>query len=253
MANQKAMRTSGQIGGLLDDKEQTIKEFAPIIKYMAYRLSYRLPPDLDVDDLINAGVIGLLDAIEKYDPSKETMFKTYAEFRIRGAMLDEIRSMDWVPRSVREKIAIIQRAYHQIGKDLGRPASEEEVAGSLDMDLNEFHDLLFQAKGTILIRTEDIRVHTDNEDTAFDSIADNNAVNPLSTLLATDTSRFLGEAIDQLPEREKQVISLYYYDEMTMKEIGMVLGITESRVSQLHTQAILRLKGHLASEQVSGH
>ena len=251
MANQKAMRTSGQIGGLLEDKDQTIKEFAPIIKYMAYRISYRLPPDLDVDDLINAGIIGLLDAIEKYDPSKETMFKTYAEFRIRGAMLDEIRSMDWVPRSVREKIAIIQRAYYQLGKDLGRPASEEEVARSLDMDLNEFHDLLFQAKGTILIRSEDIRVHTDNEDATFDSIADNNAVNPLSTLLATDTSRFLGEAIDQLPEREKQVISLYYYDELTMKEIGKVLGITESRVSQLHTQAILRLKGNLASEQVS--
>lgn len=248
MAEQKERTGSRQTGGLLDDKEQIIKEFAPIIKYMAHRFSYRLPPDLDVDDLINAGVIGLLDAVEKYDPTKEAMFKTYAEFRVRGAMLDEIRSMDWVPRSVREKISLIQRTYFQIERDLGRPASEEEVAKSLDMELSEFHDLLYQAKGAVLIRIEDLRPQTDSEEMSFDSIADGDMPSPLSTLVSRDTSRVLGEAIDQLPERERQVISLYYYDELTMKEIGKVLGITESRVSQLRTQAILRLKGKLSSE-----
>ena len=250
MAAKKDKTESRQGIGLLEDKEQIVKEFAPVIKYIAHRFAYRLPPDIGVDDLINAGVIGLLDAIEKYDPGKETMFKTYAEFRIRGAMLDEIRSMDWLPRSVREKISLIQRAYFQIEKDHGRPASEEEVAKSLNMELCEFHDLLFQAKGATLIRIEDIRPQGDSEEMTFDAIADSDAANPLSALVATDTTRVLGEAIDQLPERERQVISLYYYDELTMREIGSVLGITESRVSQLHTQAVLRLKGKLVSEKV---
>lgn len=250
MADQKGRIGSKPTGSLFEEREQIIKEFAPIIKYMAHRLAFRLPPDLDVDDLINAGVIGLLDAIEKYDPTKEVMFKTYAEFRVRGAMLDEIRSMDWVPRSVREKISLIQRTYYQIEKDLGRPASKEEVARSLDMELSDFHDLLYQAKGTVLIRIEDIRSQTDGDEMTFDNIIDGDGASPLSGLVSRDTGRILGEAIDQLPERERQVISLYYYDELTMKEIGKVLGITESRVSQLRTQAILRLKGRLLSEHV---
>ncbi len=201
--------------------EKLISEFAPMIRYLAQRLSFRLPPSLDVEDLMHAGVIGLMDAIGKYDPSREAQFRTYAEFRIRGAMLDEIRSLDWIPRSVREKISLFQKTCDQLVKNLGRAPTEEEIAAALQMDERRF----------------------------IESLADIHAENPLLSLLARGLREKLVQAIDQLPQKERQVISLYYFDELTMKEIGQVLKVTESRVCKLHAQAIARLKGALADKK----
>lgn len=222
--------------------ERCVTEFAPLIRFLAHRQAFRLPPYLDIDDLIQAGVIGLMDAVQKYDPTKQTLFKTYAEFRIRGAMLDTIRSLDWVPRSVHEKVHLFQKTYDQLAKELCRAPDESEIAKALSMTDEQYQDFLFQAKGVSLLRIEDLGIA---EESPFDTIVDPQAEDPFSRLLAQDTRQELTEAIDHLPEKERRVVSLYYVEELTMKEIGKVLNIGESRVCQLHTQAILRLKGLL--------
>ncbi len=214
-----------------------------MIRFLAHRLSFRLPPYLDVDDLIHAGVIGLIDAVGKYDPAREARFKTYAEFRIRGAMLDEIRSLDWVPRSVHDKIHTFQKTYDELAKTLGRAPEEAELAAALSMDREQYDKFLLQAKGATLVHLEDLGL---SEDTPFD-IIDPNAEDPFTSLLAQDTKADLLRAIHHLPQKERIVVSLYYGEELTMKEIGKTLKLTESRVCQLHTQAILRLKGLLGA------
>ena len=227
-------------------QERLIAEFAPKIRIMANRLSSRLPAHLDVDDIINVGVIGLMDAMTKYDPERETMFKTYAEFRIRGAMLDEIRAMDWVPRSIREKASKLRGVYQSIEQREGRPATEEEVAGELEIDLPTLHKMLQQVSHTAVLSLDDLGVDSDREVNILECIAQESTPDPLQDLLQQDTWDLLGEAIDRLPHKERMVVTLYYYEELTMREIGSVLGITESRVSQLHSQAILRVKGKIA-------
>ena len=226
-------------------RDELILEYAPQIKFVAHRLAMRLPPHIDVDDLISAGVIGLIDAIEKFDPSRNIQFKTYAEFRIKGAMLDELRAQDWVPRSVRQKAALLERAYAEIEQREGRPASDEEVAALLRLGMEEFYDLLSRSRGLSLISIE-----TDDEDSLLnrrilDSLTVDAEESPLANLRRKELQQILGRIIDALPRKEKQVVSLYYYEELTMKEIGQVLGITESRVSQIHTQAMLRMRGKL--------
>ncbi|MEK7748105.1 MAG: FliA/WhiG family RNA polymerase sigma factor [Nitrospirota bacterium] len=225
-----------------DEYEKWVTEFAPLIRFLAHRMAFRLPPYMDVDDLIHAGVIGLMDAVGKFDPMKQVQFKTYAEFRIRGAMLDEIRALDWVPRSVHEKVHLFQKAYDQLAKELRRAPDESELAKALSMTMEEYEKFLSQAKGVSMLRLEDL---VGPEETPFDTIADLQAEDPFTTLLAEDTRVELTDAISHLPEKEQRVVSLYYVEELTMKEIGKVLNITESRVCQLHTQAILRLKGLL--------
>jgi len=221
--------------------EKWVMEFAPMIRFLAHRLAFRLPPYLDIEDLIHAGVIGLIDAVGKYDPGREARFKTYAEFRIRGAMIDEIRSLDWVPRSVHEKINLFQKTYDQLTKDLGRAPEEDEIAAALSMDGEQYDKFLSQAKGATLLHIEDLGL---TDATPFDAI-DPAAEDPFSALLASDTREDLLKAVRHLPEKERVVVSLYYGEELTMKEIGKTLRLTESRVCQLHTQAILRLKGFL--------
>ncbi|MCC7202975.1 MAG: FliA/WhiG family RNA polymerase sigma factor [Nitrospirae bacterium] len=229
-----------------DARDKLIQEYAPKIKYMAYRLSYRLQPDIDIDDLISAGIIGLMDAMDKYDPSKETLFKTYAEFRIRGAMLDEIRAMDWVPRSVKEKSGLLYKTISSLEKELGRPPSEEEIAAALKMSINEYQDFLTQARSSSMISIEDLGMNREDSDRdMLETIRDPEKRDPLSLLMTKDRQKTLTSAIDNLPEKERKVVSLYYYNELTMKEIGRILEVTESRVSQLHTQAMIRLKGRL--------
>ena len=227
--------------GREQEYEKWVMEFAPTIRFLAHRLAFRLPPYLDLEDLIHAGVIGLIDAVGKYDPGREARFKTYAEFRIRGAMLDEIRSLDWVPRSVHEKIHLFQNTYEQLSKKLGRVPEEEELAKALSMDGEQYEKFLSQAKGATLLHMEDIGLA---DATPFDAI-DPAAEDPFSALLANDTREDLMKAVRHLPEKERLVVSLYYGEELTMKEIGKTLKLTESRVCQLHTQAILRLKGFL--------
>ena len=230
------------------DRDALILNYTPLIKFIANRLAIRLPPHIDINDLISSGVIGLIDAIEKYDPTREAKFKTYAEFRIRGSMLDELRSLDWIPRSVRQRSNKIENAFARIEQELGRPASDEEVAESLGMDLNEFSDMVSRSAGLALLSLDDIIDRNwDGEGgrTLLDTLSGLEDEDPQAQHAFEELKRLLAQAIDALPERERLVLSLYYHEEMSMKEIGAVMEVTESRISQIHSKAIARIKGRI--------
>ena len=229
------------------DREELIRAFAPVIRTMANRLAFRLPAYLDAEDLVSVGIIGLMDAMDKYDPSREAKFKTYAEFRIRGAMLDEIRSMDWIPRSVHERITLLQRTHTQLLHRLGRPPTEEEVAEALKMSVEELDDFVLQAQGAVMISIDELGVHDPGGHKILRMLADTKYPDPLSKVVSENVREELGKAIEQLPEKQRLVLTLYYYEELTMKEIGSILSVTESRVCQIHTKAIIRLKSRLQS------
>jgi RNA polymerase sigma factor for flagellar operon FliA len=230
-----------------EEKDRLILEYAPVIKYIAQRIAIRLPPHVSVDDLINAGVIGLIDAIEKYDASRDNTFKTYAEFRIRGAMLDELRGLDWVPRSVRQKEHALDRAYEELERRLGRSATDEEVAALLGIALEDFYTWLGQVKGVSLLSLETLGMRSADGEAInlLEILPSDDTHGPAQLLLANRLKAIIARAIEDLPYQEKVVISLYYYEELTMKEIGKVLEITESRVSQIHTKAIFHLRTKL--------
>ncbi len=233
------------------DKSKTaelLAEFAPMIRLIAQRLAFRLPPSLDVEDLIHAGVIGFMGAFERYDPSITARFKTYAEFRIRGAMLDEIRALNWIPRSVHDKATKLRKACENLIKQKGRPPTEDELIEVLHMTQEEFDTFLYRASGATLLSLEDLGIKGGAEWRFIESMADPRSENPLLSLLTHDNRARLIEAIDALPKKERLVVSLYYDDELTMKEIGKLLKITESRVCQLHTKAIMKLKGMLGDK-----
>ena len=241
-----AKTKTGEIPASL--KEQIVLEHTPLIRYIVNRIAVRLPSHIDLDDLHNTGVIGLMDAIEKYDPDKNCKFKTYAEFRIKGAILDQLRSLDWVPRSVRQKSRRLERAYGEVEQRLGRSASEEEVADSLGLQLDKFHELLNQVRGVSLVNLEEIRgggQDGDRTGSFADIVEDVTAENPFATLKLTEMKQIIADTIGTLPEKERLVISLYYYEDLNMKEIGSILGITESRVCQIHTKSVLRLRSKL--------
>lgn len=226
-------------------REQLIKEFAHAIRAMAHRLAFRLPAYLDAEDLISVGTIGLMDAMEKYDPKREAKFKTYAEFRIRGAMLDEIRSMDWIPRSVHERIGLLQKTHIVLLNRLGRPPLDEEVAIELKMPLDELDDFISRARGAVMISIDDLGLQEPDGHKVVKMLADTHHPDPLSSLVNERERESIAEAIQELPEKERLVLTLYYYEELTMKEIGELLKVTESRVCQIHTKAIIRLKAFL--------
>ena len=238
-----------------DHVESLIQEYAPLIKYIAQRLACRLPASVCPEDLISAGVLGLMDAIEKYDPTRGTTFKTYAELRIRGAMLDDLRELDWVPRTVRQKEHALTKAYAEIERRQGRPAEDEEVAALLALDLDEFYDWLTQVRGVSLLRLDMPLEPDSNRNSAnyLDTLLVDDAPGPLQLVETQDLKMHIAEAIEQLPWREKVVISLYYYEELTMQEIGKVLQLTLSRISQLHTKAILHLRAALQSLTASAY
>jgi len=223
-------------------KDRLIMEYSPLVKYIAHRIAMRLPPQIEINDLINSGILGLIDAIEKFDPSREVKFKTYAEIRIKGAILDELRAMDWIPRSIRKIINRLVDAYHELEQQLGRPARDEEIAEQLGLKIEEFYELLKQAAGVPLISLDGLVNHDEKKRNILNCLEDPKSANALGALGLSEIKDVIAKAIDDLPEKEKQVISLYYYDELTMKEIGRVLDLTESRVSQIHTKAILRLR-----------
>jgi len=230
------------------NREQLIKEFAHVIRAMAHRLAFRLPAYLDAEDLISVGTIGLMDAMEKYDPNREAKFKTYAEFRIRGAMLDEIRSMDWIPRSVHERISLLQRTHIVLLNRLGRPPLDEEVASELKMPLDELDEFISRARGAVMISIDDLGIQEPDGHKVVKMLADTHHPDPLSALVNEREREAIGDAIQGLPEKERLVLTLYYYEELTMKEIGELLKVTESRVCQIHTKAILRLKAFLHTD-----
>lgn len=227
------------------EREALIQEFLPVIKYMAMRLAMRISSGLNVEDLMSAGMIGLLDALSKFDPSREIKFRTYAEFRIRGAMLDEIRAMDWIPRSLRERIGKIQHAVNEWTKRQGRPPTEEELAEAVGMKVQEVDETLLQAKGAFVLSLDDLGSNDEDAHPILDALADRDQPTPLEALVSKDARHALVEAIERLPERQRLVLTLYYFEELTMKEIGVVLHVTESRICQLHAQSMIRLKALL--------
>jgi RNA polymerase sigma factor FliA len=226
-------------------REQLIKEFAHVIRVMAHRLAFRLPAYLDAEDLISVGTIGLMDAMDKYDPTREAKFKTYAEFRIRGAMLDEIRSMDWIPRSVHERITLLQKTHVGLMSRLGRPPEDAEVAAELNMSQDELDDFMTRAKGAVMVSIDDLGLQEPDGHKVVKMLADTQNPDPLATLVNERERELIGGAIQGLPEKERLVLTLYYYEELTMKEIGDLLKVTESRVCQIHTKAMIRLKAQL--------
>lgn len=230
-----------------ENSEQIIKEYAPMVKYVANRIALRLPPHIEVDDLISVGVIGLIDAIEKYDPSRGAKFKTYAEFRVRGSILDELRSMDWVPRSVRQKAATLDTVIEKLKARLGRLPEDEEVAKEMGMSLDDFFDALNQTQSMPILSLEDLGIAKESGEhqSLLDCLAGKGDADPQTQLRLNELKEIIAKAIDTLPEKERLMISLYYYEELTMKEIGEVLGITESRVSQIHSKAVFRLRTKL--------
>ena len=231
----------------LEERNVMVVDNLPLVKYVAGRIAGRLPSHIELDDLINAGIIGLIDAIDKFDASRKIKFKTYAEFRIKGAILDELRALDWVPRSTRQKASRIERAFAELEQKLGRMASDHEIVEFLGVPYDDYHAMLMEARGISLISLDELHGEGDEnaERNLLEFLTDPDYVDPSETLNLDQVYRIVAECIDLLPEKERLVISLYYYDELTMKEIGEILEITESRVSQIHTKAILRLRGRL--------
>jgi len=229
------------------NRDEMILKHAPLIKYIAHRLAMRLPSHISVKDLMSAGVIGLMHAVSKFDPQKNVSFKTYAEFRIRGAMLDELRALDWVPRSVRQKASQIEKTVSQLEKTRGRPVEDEEVARELGVSLEEYYAMLDGASGISLIDIETVRqgVPGPMGETLVTHLLADKGEDPFQLLSVKEMKHILAKAIDELPTREKNVLSLYYYDELTLKEIGEIMDLTESRICQIHTKCILKLRGKL--------
>ena len=232
-----------------DNREVVIREYAPMVKYVANRIAMRLPPHIEVDDLISVGVLGLIDAIDKYDSSRGAKFKTYAEFRVRGAILDELRSMDWVPRSVRQKASSMDAVVQKLQNQLGRPPEDDEIAKDMGVSLDELFVTLNETKSMPILSLEDLGIAKESgeQKSLLDCLAGKGDADPQTQLRLNELKEIIAKAIDTLPEKERLMISLYYYEELTMKEIGEVLGITESRVSQIHSKAVFRLRNKLKS------
>jgi RNA polymerase sigma factor for flagellar operon FliA len=227
------------------ERDALINETLPLIKHIAHRVAVRLPNNIEIRDLINAGVIGLLDAIEKFEPERNIKFKTYAEVRIRGAILDSLRNLDWAPRSLRKKSKDLERIYGELSQKLGRPATDEEVCEAMGEDLETFHTLVDQLHGLTVGSFENLG-DSEDSDNYINYYPDDGTNDPYTKFEANELTAMLAEAIEELPEKERLVLSLYYYEEFTMKEIGALLGVNESRVSQLHTKATLRLRSRLS-------
>jgi RNA polymerase sigma factor for flagellar operon FliA len=230
-----------------EEKEKIIRELLPYIKYTANRLSWRVPPQLTVDDLVSTGLMGLLDALEKFEHGRVKL-KTYAEFRIKGAMLDELRAMDWVPRSMKKKINDIKNARNKLEKELRREPEDEEIAAMLEISLDEYYGTLQDANGAVSVRFEDFEEGGAEGLNILECIPDQNAQTPLALLEKENQKELLAQHISDLPEKEKLLLSLYYWEELTMKEIGKIMKLTEGRVCQLHTQALIRLKAKVSKE-----
>lgn len=232
-------------------RDELILYYSPLVKYVAGRVGSSLPQMVETSDLISYGIFGLIDAIEKFDLDRSIKFETYAIARIRGAIIDELRAMDWVPRSVRTKAKEIERTYAAMENELKRAPSDAEVSERMGIALGEYHGILSKLAYTSVVSFEELWTGFDRDDAQdpLSSIPDHNAEDPLQVLESTEVKQILAGAIERLPEREKTVVALYYYEGLTLKEIGQVLGVTESRVSQMHTKAVLRLRASLHAAQ----
>lgn len=222
------------------NKERPLAEFAPLVKRIANFMIAKLPASVEVDDLIQVGMIGLMDALSRYEEAPGAQFETYAAQRIRGAMLDELRQTDWLPRGARKSMRQIEAAVHALQQRLGRSPIEAEIASELKIPLADYQQMLLDARGTQLIHYEDFM--EDGDDDFLERNCPNSNPDPLASLLDDNLRQVLIGAISDLPEREKLLMGLYYEQELNFKEIGAVLGVTESRVCQIHNQAVARLR-----------
>lgn len=228
------------------EREQILIEHLPVVRYIARRIHEHLPAHVEMDDLVSAGMIGLADAFNKFDAGKKVQFRSYAQFRIRGAILDSLRTLDWSPRDLRRKGRAIETAMHKLAGRLGRTPMENEVAEEMDMSLDEYQHLLTDLRG-LEIGSLDVAHSEDSSEDEVAYVPGSPEEGPLFQCLKAEMREKLAEAISALPERERLVLTLYYYEEMTMKEIGLTLDVVESRVSQIHTSAVLHLRSLLAN------
>lgn len=228
-------------------RDHFIKQYAPLVKYVAGKLATNMPQSVDFDDLISFGVFGLIDAIEKFDPEKHVKFKTYAVTRIRGAIFDELRNLDWIPRSIRQKSRELEDTIAQLETRLGRSATDSEIAQAMGISEDEFAHILYKVSNTSVLSLNDVWYTKDENEkmSIADSIESPQSQNPDTVMEREEIKKVIVNAIQELPDNEKKVLVLYYYENLTLREIGKVLDVTESRVSQLHTKAILRLRAKL--------
>jgi len=239
------------VNGKKDQKSELLTKHATMVKRLAYQLKAKLPPSVELDDLIQAGMMGLLDAINRYEDTHGAQFETYASQRIRGAMLDELRSADWLPRGIRKNMRDIETAISQLEQQFGRAPSENEIAKKLAIPLKEYHETLGECQGHQLVYYEDF--HDDDGGEHFlDRFTDDADSDPIKSLLESDFRDALIESIEALPEREKMLMGLYYEQALNLKEIGAVMSVSESRVCQLHSQAVARLRAHLKERAWTG-
>jgi RNA polymerase sigma factor for flagellar operon FliA len=230
-------------------RDRMVRQYAPLVKYVAGKVAVGMPQNVEFDDLVGYGVFGRFDVIEKFDPDKHVKFKTYAVTRIRGAIFDELRAIDWVPRSVRQKSREIEDAIRRLEASLGRAASDAEVAREMNMTDKEFEKTMLRVSGTSILSLNDVWYTGEDNDkvSIADSIESPDNFNPDNIVEKEEVKRVIIQSIQELPEKEKTVLVLYYYEDLTLKEIGKVLEVTESRVSQLHTKAIMRLRAKLTN------
>lgn len=233
--------------GVAAGRDEALRRYFPLVKYVVDKIASGLPKSIEREDLMNTALIGLHDALEKYDESRGTKFETYAIWRIKGAVLDELRSMDWASRTTRRKAREIERVCQKLDQKLGRAATDQETADAMGLSLHEFLRLLEEVRGTVLLSLDQSLQVDDEHDLAglADLVEDTSVEDFLGIMEKEESRRQLLELINGLTEQERIVVALYYYEEMTLKEIGEALRISESRVSQIHTKAILRLKGRL--------
>ena len=236
---------------LTGEQEQVLLEHLPIVRFLARRIHERLPQHVDIEDLVSAGVVGLMDAFVKFDPAKNVQFRSYAQFRIRGAILDSLRTLDWSPRELRRKGRAVEEAIRALTARQGRAPGEAEVAAEMDLSLEEYQQLLGDLKG-LEIGTLHMERNEESGEEELAYIPGRPDEDPLFRCLRGELEERLADAIAHLPDRERLVMSLYYYDEMTMREIGLALGVVESRVSQVHASAVMHLRSTLRDLAGSG-
>ena len=228
-------------------RDRLVLHYAPLVKYVAGRVGTGLPSHVDVGDLVQSGIFGLVDAIEKFEPERGLKFETYAMQRIRGAILDDLRSQDWVPRSVRGRAREVERALERLGARLQRQPSDRELAAELNLGIDELHELYAQLQLTSVVALDELIAAGRGTASLAETLPDRDAEDPVAILVDQDNRRQLADAIAQLVERDRVVVTLYYFENLTLAEIGKVLGVTESRVCQLHTRAVLRLRAKLVA------
>ncbi|MGH2774724.1 MAG: RNA polymerase sigma factor WhiG [Actinomycetota bacterium] len=240
--------------GATSARDALILHYSPLVKYVAGRVAVGLPANVEQADLISYGIFGLIDAIEKYEPARGIKFETYAISRIRGAIIDELRAIDWVPRSVRFKAREVEKAYVALENTLKRPPSDAEIAAEMGITMDDLTNIYTQLSTVSLVALDEMMsVDSERGDklSLVETLEDTRATSPLESVESEEMKKILAESINKLPEREKIVITLYYYEGLTLAQIGQVLGVTESRICQMHTKAVLAMRGKI-NEATSG-